>query len=248
MLKLMICGQMHSGKTTVAEHLVKKYKNAQIFSLASRLKRLLKILDVDKEAAFEYAIQVVCDPLVRESSVDISKLGLLVNSLLEDTLKIENEPVKPRKRLRFLGTEGFRSQLDPNIWIYNMLDEVNLRQNTTNQKLAVAITDDVRFLNEFSMLIDQGYLPIVLEVSGEVQNKRHQELGYPPMVEADSNHASEASVKEIIKKLKAGQLTDCIFNADLPLNEMLEQIDEFVEAFRKEENLKNDIIDAEEVE
>lgn len=229
MLKIFVCGKKYSGKSTVANYLVENHSNAMQFALANRLKRLLKILDVDINAAYDYAMTTILRLEGVGGFSQNPQLGKMVYDMLLQTQEIEDEPVKPRKRLQFLGTDCFRNKIDNDIWIHNLVSDINLIKNTLHPELDTIILDDVRFINEFKYLANAKFLPIVLRVSPEKQEERHLKLGYTSKLPKGSDqHPSETGVDDIIKMIEDTSIKDCIFDADKPLDEMLSEIRVFI--------------------
>lgn len=89
-----ICGKAGSGKDTIGDYLIKKYKFKKI-ALADPIKRLVKDVFVLED-------HTVYDRIAREKS-------------------LKNWPKwSVRKLLQFIGTELFRENIDDEIWVKSL--------------------------------------------------------------------------------------------------------------------------------
>jgi hypothetical protein len=128
-----ICGFIGSGKDSIADHLVKNHLFTRL-SFASVLKdACADIFSWDREM-LEGKTEAA--RVQRESKDEwwSDKLGM---------------DISPRYALQFIGTDVFRNNLNPNIWVYAV--ERRLKLSTNNY-----VISDVRFPNEIKMITDNG--------------------------------------------------------------------------------------------
>tara|TARA_R110002167_G_scaffold255783_2_gene462162 strand:+ start:12762 stop:13676 length:915 start_codon:yes stop_codon:yes gene_type:complete len=73
----------------------------------------------------------------------------------EFNIKLEEGPMTAREFLQFLGTDVMRKIHDP-VWVNRMIKDIKLEEP------AIAVVDDVRFLNEIEAIQDAGGIVIGL--------------------------------------------------------------------------------------
>jgi dephospho-CoA kinase len=97
-----------------------------------------------------------------------------------------------RKLVQKVGTDWFRSE-EPDVWINYMIKTVQENPDINY------VCDDVRFLNEATKLIKDGWLLIYLKCDDEIRiercKKRDGTFDYNTL-----NHPSETGVDDIIAK------------------------------------------------
>jgi hypothetical protein len=119
-----ICGKAGSGKDTIGDHLIKEY-NFERIALADPIKRLVK--DV-----FVLDDHTVYDRVAREQPLP------------------DWEGWSVRKLLQFVGTELFRENIDPAIWVKSLWFRV--RSNPDKNY----VVTDIRFPNELEFFQQNG--------------------------------------------------------------------------------------------
>ena len=143
-----ICGDIGSGKDTVADHLVKEH-GFQRLGLADVLKELI-VHTLRLERRYLFGTQA-------DKNEPIPKLGKV--ALL---FKIFGEPWTTRVGCRwtgrflaeFIGTDCFRS-IYPNVWLDHV--EVKVEKDRYQESLSLStsarhVISDVRFMNEVEMV------------------------------------------------------------------------------------------------
>lgn len=121
-----------------------------------------------------------------------------------DSAKVFNDlnpsagsPMTVREILQFVGTELFRTQIDPDLWVKSVFR----RQYGENDIVVVA---DCRFPNEASYAKERGLLIEVLRDTGSVGDKHASEmalegyLGYDAYVRNDSSFENLRSQLHVI--------------------------------------------------
>jgi len=133
MRNICFVGRMGSGKTTLAEALVKEYKY-QRFSLAQPVKlAACRIYNLMQEVTDTDHV-----PFKRISLDDI-----------------EEDKDKYRTLLQLTGTELGRDMFGNDVWIKQLLSK-------TRHCTHPVVVDDVRFRNELAALISEDFVPIFL--------------------------------------------------------------------------------------
>ncbi len=193
---------MASGKTTVADYLIKNhgYTLAKIaeplYSVVNNLDTL-STDDIYHLFLEKYAV----------NNLNTNQIQALKNAI-DATREIPLEEPKPRKRLQFFGTEGARG-IDINIWVNMFLEE------TADHPELKFVTDDVRFANEVEAVKANDCFIIKLEVNPKEQEKRIKHL-YGEFDPAILTHASEVEIE--------GFVGDVTINANQPLKDMLREV------------------------
>lgn len=131
---IAICGLKGSGKDTVGDYIVKKYNGWEKKSFAGKLKDITSIL-------FGWDRTM----LAGETS-DARKQR---EEPCEFWSKKLGKPFSPRQALQFIGTELFRNQFLPSIWV----DCLERELLTTDKNIVIT---DVRFQNEIEMIKSLG--------------------------------------------------------------------------------------------
>lgn len=141
-----ICGDIGSGKDSVANHLVQAHGYNRT-SFAAKLKRV--VLDV-----FGLKPHQV-DGTQEQKAAPIPHV-----------VDASGEPRTGRSLLEWLGTEGFRT-MDPDVWVKYAMRQVDQRQH------ARWVFPDVRFRNEFAAIRARGGLVWeVVKVGGPDHGRR----------------------------------------------------------------------------
>jgi len=179
--RVMIIGPMGSGKTTVADHLVKNH-GYQKRTLAAAIKNI--VADIEDGCRTD---DIITKRILKYISLSDFEYKNMVTAI-EMTKSIEHEIPKPRKRLQFLGTEGGRQMVRDSIWI----DIIRATLWPGNKY----VIDDVRFLNEYKAFLKANFTPIKLVLSPETQHTRLSNLygNYDPKI---LTHPSETEIASI---------------------------------------------------
>lgn len=126
-----LCGDIGSGKSTVAQHLARAH-GYQRKAFATLLKHTA--LDV-------------FGPMGMESR-NVFGTQEEKNKPIAGITDAEGRPQTGRRILEWLGTEGFRT-IDPDVWVKSLLGSLSL----SGERYVV---EDVRFPNEFEALREHG--------------------------------------------------------------------------------------------
>lgn len=201
---------MTSGKTTVADYLTQTHGYVRL-ALADPIKAIEQ--DLTDGVDYYTVYQKHIGSIIAFHPMD----QVMMRKIFDAMLKIPRESPKPRKRLQYLGTEGFRKQIDDGFWI-KLAHATTMAHPETKW-----VIDDVRFLNEYEFFIRNLWTPVKLRVTPKVQHKRMVELygDYDPII---LQHASEV---EIVKILDIGDYP--VFDSTVPKEQMLNQIEESLE-------------------
>lgn len=130
-----LCGLQGSGKDTIANFLVNNYNFTRI-SFASILKDVVAVMFGWERKLLE---GITTESRLWRDTKDI---------WWSEKLK---KDITPRKILQEIGTDLFRNNYNPNIWIYcfeNKLRKYNYEKNI--------VISDCRFLNEINMIKKLG--------------------------------------------------------------------------------------------
>jgi hypothetical protein len=168
-----ICGKAGSGKDTIGEHLIEEYGFEQI-ALADPIKRLVK--DV-----FVLDDHTVYDRSAREQELP------------------EWKDWSVRKLLQFIGTELFRENIDPSIWVKSLW--LRVKHNPDKNY----VVTDVRFPNELQFFVDHGgddFLSIKsirAGCDGSVGLSGHESEKYD--LEAEHDMYNDGTIEELYSKV-----------------------------------------------
>ncbi len=122
-----LCGCKRSGKDTVARFLTDTCnRKVRLFAFADALRDVVKITFGFDDCDFQ-------DDVSKETKISPLFPG---------------SQFTPRRALQFIGTDLFRNQVDPDIWV--KIAENKLTQE--QEEGTVVIVTDVRFENEMNML------------------------------------------------------------------------------------------------
>ena len=132
MVIISLCGFAGSGKDTIADILVEKYGFVKI-SFASALKDVISnIFGWDRK--------------MLEGSTNEDRIK---RDTVDEWWSVQLEmTVTPRIMMQKIGTDLFRNQFNPNIWIKIVERQLSLYQNI--------IITDCRFPNEINMIKSRG--------------------------------------------------------------------------------------------
>lgn len=151
-----LCGCKRSGKDTVARFLTDTCnRKVRLFAFADALRDVVKITFGFDDCDFQ-------DDVSKETKISPLFPG---------------SQFTPRRALQFVGTDLFRNQVDPDIWV--KIAENKLTQE--QEEGTIVIVTDVRFENEMNMLRRLGAK--LWFVSREIKSF--------------SSHASEAFVQNL---------------------------------------------------
>lgn len=115
--------------------------------------------------------------------------------IVKELLGIEGKSdPRYRKMMQMIGTEWFRS-IDDLVWVKYLLKRVKRSRSR-------AVCDDVRFVNEATILLDNGWLLLYLNCPDDTRRQRCLDRD-GTFDESTVNHSSETQVDEIKEKLKA---------------------------------------------
>ena len=103
--------------------------------------------------------------------------------------------IKPTLRdyLKYIGTDLFRDQLHPDIWINSLMNDYNDNENW--------IITDLRFKNEFNTVKEKGGVTIKV-VKDNVDNDSHKSENDLDDVEFDYTIDNNGSIEELIEKVR----------------------------------------------
>jgi dephospho-CoA kinase len=184
MRNIVIVGRMASGKTTVAKWLRDSF-GYEIMSLAGPIKEMEVVLD-DLDTYTILRKHITPYYTLTPEQFEIAA------QILREAKEIPRETPKPRKRLQFIGTDGFRQRIDENFWI--------ALADKKAQTGGPWVIDDVRFHNEYEYFVIHGWYNIGLYVDLETQKERIQRL-YGVFDPTILTHASELDIEDIINSL-----------------------------------------------
>lgn len=108
-----------------------------------------------------------------------------LQKMIQDYLELPNG--KDRKLLQLLGTDWGRSK-NPDIWIEMFIKNVDKYK----QFYDVLICDDLRYLNEFKILKEKGF--ILAKITRPVQDRM------PYLYEGNAFHSSELDLSTIMNE------------------------------------------------
>ena len=170
-MKIGICGQMCSGKTTIANYIISQDNSYYITSFAKKLKEIAKDLF--------------------------------------------NMETKNRKLLIDIGKK--MRDIDENVWVNYTIKECKEHNNI--------IIDDIRYLNEFNKLKEDGWVLIKLIIDSHLQLERLKKT-YPDTWEDHYKYIKDNSEK-------INEIPDNLFNKIINVNkynqeEIYKQIDDII--------------------
>jgi shikimate kinase len=211
---------MSGGKTSVANHLVNKFQYNRL-ALAMPIKSIEAFLDTDMSMAKQIAMAYHSIWNSRHQS-DFALHEFEIDYILRTAQEIPREDPKPRKRLQFMGTEGFREGISENYWI-DIWDSI-VKETSRGNGSCRFVCDDVRFPNEVEYFASNAFL-IYLDVDVDVQIERCTRLGQK--VNADTfNHPSEKFIRQIKDDLIADKYGPnyVILDSNVDLNTLLPEV------------------------
>ena len=175
-----ICGYARSGKSTIAEYLVKKHGF--------------------KKVGFKDAL--IAD--MKEKFPDLLReLSLIHDGDLDDLAWLfDNKPPLMRALMQNYGTNVCRNK-DPDCWVKAWVKSVNISR-------ANIVVDDVRFFNELSAIVEKDGILIRVKrpditTGGTHQSEKEQTLFIEDfLIEAEKGAHEDVyeQVEEIIKVIK----------------------------------------------
>lgn len=124
---------------------------------------------------------------------------------------------KDRKFLQWIGTEWARNK-DPNIWINILIEKARKEEGNV-------YVSDVRFLNEFTALKEDGW--ICIKLNRESQNRDTTEGEHKGIGSGEKNHISETELDSITDDNwdfvidNNGNIEDLYFKLDEIINNVL---------------------------
>lgn len=169
----MFIGKMCSGKTTCADTLCENFGYKKL-SLATPIK-----LIIQNEDKLDFILGTEIFPYLDLSSAEEGRF----REICKRAFTIPSEGPKYRERLQWLGTDGIRKQIDDKVWINLLLNRVNSEPETS------WVVDDVRFVNEYQMLVNT-FIPMIVLVKPATQIFRITKL-YGDFDPSILTHASE---------------------------------------------------------
>lgn len=215
-----IIAGMSGGKTSVANHLVKKFGYNRL-ALAMPIKAIEPFLDIDMDMAKQIAMgyHAVWNS---KHKTDFTLHEFEVNYILKTAQEIPRENPKPRKRLQFMGTEGFREGIHEDYWI-DIWDFI-VKETSRGNGSCKFVCDDVRFPNEVKYFSTSAFL-LYLDVDPQVQIARCEKLGQKVTPEMLS-HPSEKYIRGIKQDLLNGAYGPnyAILDSNADLNTLLSSV------------------------
>jgi energy-coupling factor transporter ATP-binding protein EcfA2 len=186
-MRVILCGRMGSGKTTIAK-MLSQIDGSPVVSLATEVKHLTAMLlrckTVAQATKMFYSILT---PKLKEKALLERNVPLLIN-FLEDFFLYEQEDGKPRKHLQYVGN-SLRVILDEDIWVELLAP--------TLHKLKGFYIDDCRYPNEaqISDWYDDALL-VRLNIPPSIQKERLVKI-YPNFSDSWLKHESEDLVDSV---------------------------------------------------
>lgn len=218
--RVAISGKMTSGKTTCSEYLIKRYGYKRV-SFATPIKeiaawfRMYQMESGDDKLSLENQLFHM---MVQIFKGDVSKgnqaYEYLMNKIfprfqnMDWSLEKNNQW---RQLLQDIGN-GLRENVSDTIWVDYLIYSLNPDE--------LYICDDVRYQNEFGIMLAHGFTMIRLNVSPEVQVKRI-EANYGALDPVRLQHPSEIDLDLIEFPF--------VINSDKELHLVLHDIEEIVE-------------------
>ncbi len=193
MNRIGIAGAAGSGKTTVANYLVKKY-NFRILGFATPLYKLGEIHSKVTPVDWLGAVVDWADEYLLPLGYSTSERWWFIYKtldIMDETPIVKNK--KNRTLLQFIGTEVGRG-LDEDLWTNIFENKVEELGN------ARIINDNLRFLNEFDTLDRLGFITVFIETPLDLRMERYEKEYGEPMNEKQLSHSSEAYLDQIRDK------------------------------------------------
>jgi len=183
-------GGMGSGKTTVADHLLKHLKNGKKLTIAKPIKNIESNLDIMTN-------DEIIDEYIKPYATVNTFQRFIWKNIFDEARKIPKDGGKNRKRLQYIGTDGGRLKIHNNIWI-----DIAVGMSKTKPDVTWVV-DDCRFKNEAEAFFKEGWLPVFLFIEPRVQVDRLIDLYGDAFDPKTLNHASEVELKEILIPTKS---------------------------------------------
>jgi len=184
---------MASGKTTLADWLGREF-GYKTLTLAGPIK------EIEKDLRNGVAYADIISKHLADYPLDKMQIAMIYK-IFDEANKMPIEEPKPRKRLQFIGTEGFRTRIDKDFWI-------KLAHFKT-QTGGPWVIDDIRFMNEYLFFMNEGWKVIGLSLPAEAQMERLKRL-YGEFDPSILTHGSEVEIDQILKE------NIDVFNTDRP--------------------------------
>lgn len=124
----------------------------------------------------------------------------------EEPLAVLND-VSPRTLMQTLGTDWGRNLIDPNIWLYSMVERIKMYQAAIDHGHAgaIVVATDTRFDNEAEVVIGAGGIIVNVvrdDAPEEVGETDHEsELGIRPDLIEITIH-NNGSLEDLVTKVK----------------------------------------------
>ncbi len=207
MLKVGLVGKAGAGKTTLANYLKDSY-GFEVLSLASPIKEMEK--DIENNVPF---IDIYDKHIHPYYPLDRMQIAMVIQ-IFNRAKSIPREHPKPRKRLQYLGTDGFRNNIDSSFWI-------KLAEARANNLSDVpgAVIEDIRFVNEYTNFSANGWRLIKIKISPAEQRRRLESL-YGELDESILEHPSEKEVDLIFQLLEKHPFIDNNQELDIVTKEL----------------------------
>ena len=182
-MKIAFCGKAGSGKTELANLL-----GYTKLALADPIKNIEK--DLDNKSISN--LQIYKKHIEPYYILDPLQLAIAFK-IFDNARLLPREAPKPRKRLQYIGTDGFRMQIDSDIW-------VKITERIAETLGENVVIDDVRFPNEYKILKLSGWTLIKILVNDTLRISRLKDL-YGEVDPEIFSHPSETAVDLIDAEL-----------------------------------------------
>ena len=200
-MKIGITGKMVSGKTTLAEYLVREHGFTRV-SLADPIKELESIQAHVPDALVTQKLRPIINNLVEKK-----QRHELEKWLMETFAKYPKMPgEKNRDLLQTLGHQA-RERYGNGIWVNYALKRSKQYDNV--------VIDDMRYQNEALLLRSSGFSIWRIEISKDTQRRRLLSIYGPQMLEF-TDHPSETNLDT------GWDLFDHVINGDDSPKELFE--------------------------
>ena len=206
---VFLVGKICSGKTTVSNYLNTNFGYRQL-SLAGPIKEIER--DLNDGISFQEIYNEHIGRYIHFHHEDQKTMFKIFKQVLE----IPRETPKPRRRLQFMGTEGFRKQIGDSFWI-------KLAHRKTQQGPdSNWVIDDVRFMNEYMFFARHSWIALGLDVLSDVQEARIQ-ASYGLYDSTILGHSSELDIDKLLT-----WTTTQVIDANQPKEIMLNKVKEIL--------------------
>ena len=204
-MRIAFCGPRGTGKTTLADYLVKLHGFTRC-SLAAPIKRIIAEAPQDSHERHQF--------LWRWAEELFPGRFMLQARFATEAGRLFVTEKDPGRRAQQLGTDIGRA-LDPEVWIRYLLEHL---------PAGPVAVDDVRFPNECDRLRDAGFTLIRLVAPADVLAAR---LAARPGERRDPSHVSEHALEEL-----PDEYFDAVWDTSEPLEATVARLRQIVDRGR----------------